>query len=246
MTSVIAVRGMLRTDAVRLRRDRFVLLISVYIIAVTVLIGRVLPEISAGLARDSDFDLTPYHSLIVSHLIVQTVPLVPGIVGGFMLLESREDGTVKALLVSPNSLTSYVAVMSVVMSVAALALTLAEGALIAFALPSWPALVAVGLVAAPGGPILALLIAAIANNKLQAFVYMKLFGLGPMLVVGAFFAPAPWQWLAAIYPPYCASKAYWVAEAGGSEWPLWVLVGLISSVAWLGVLRRLYLNAARK
>ena len=103
-----------------------------------------------------------------------------------------------------------------------------------------------GLAAAPGAPVFALLIAAVANNKVQAFAYMKLFGLGPILVTGAYFLPEPCQWLAAIYPPYCASKAYWVAEAGGSHWPLWVLGALVSSAVWVGVLQRLYLRAARK
>ncbi len=246
MPSAIAVRGMLRTDALRLRRDRFVLALSVYAIGATVLIGLVIPEISADLARDSGFDLASYHSLIVSHLIVQTVPLIPGMIGGFMLLESREDGTVKALLVSPSSLTSYVLVVCAVMCITAMTLTVAEGAIIALALPPWPALIAVGVAGAPAAPMFALLIAAVANNKVQAIAYMKLFGLGPLLVVGAFFVPTPWQWLAAIYPPYCASKAYWVAEAGGGEWTLWVLVGLISSAVWLGVLQRLFLNAARR
>ena len=182
----------------------------------------------------------------MSYFIVQLAPLIPGIIGGFLLLESREDGTVKALLVSPNPLTSYVSVVCVVMFVTAATLTVAEGAIITLALPPWPALISVGIVAAPAAPMFALLIAAIADNKVQAFAYMKIFGLGPLLATVAYFLPMPWQWLAAIYPPYCASKAYWIAEAGGSEWPLWVLGGLVFSAVWVGVLLRLFLRAARK
>lgn len=241
MPSVIAVRGMLRTDALRLRRDRFLIGMSVYIIAITVVMRWLLPAITTELATQRDFDLTAYHPLLVSYFIVQLAPLIPGIIGGFLLLESKEDGTVKALLVSPNPLKSYLSVVCAVMFLAAVMLIVIMGAIMALALPPWPALIAVGLAAAPAAPIFALLISAFANNKVQAFAYLKLFGLGPVFATGAYFLPVPWQWLAAIYPPYCASKAFWVAEAGGSEWPLWVLGGLVASAVWVVVLQRLFL-----
>ena len=108
MPSATAVRGMLRTDGLRLLRDRFLIGVSVYIVAITVVMRWLLPAITVDLASDQNFDLAPYHPLLVSYLILQLAPFVPGIIGGFLLLESREDGTVKALLVSPNPLTSYV------------------------------------------------------------------------------------------------------------------------------------------
>ncbi len=246
MVSATVVRGMLRTDALRLSRDRFLIGITVYFVGISFLVGKVLPRIIDAIGSGWNLDLDPYHSLIVSYLIVQLAPMVPGMIGGFLLLESREDGTVKALLVSPNPLTSYLLVVCIVMSLTAVILTVGQGAIIAFALPPLPALFAVGFAAAPAAPMLALLTAALAANKVQAFAYLKIFGLGPMLVIGAFFLPEPWQWLVAIYPPYCASKAYWVAEAGGSGWLLWAIAGLISSAVWFIFLQHLYLRAARK
>ena len=246
MPSATAVRGMLRADTLRLRRDRFLIGITVYLLGIAVLMRWLLPVITTDVAADWDFDLTPYHPLLVSYFIVQLAPLLPGIIGGFLLLESREDGTVRALLVSPNPLTSYVSVVCVVMCVTAVTWTVVQGAIIALALPPWPALVAVGLAAAPAAPMFALSVATFANNKVEAFAYLKFFGLGPMLATGVYFLAEPWQWLAAIYPPYCASKAYWVAEAGGSAWPLWVLGGLVCSAIWLVALQRLFLRAARK
>jgi fluoroquinolone transport system permease protein len=245
MPSMTAIHGMLRTDALRLRRDRFLIGISVYILEITVVMRWLLPELTTGIATNWEFDLTPYHPLLVSYFIVQLAPLLPGIIGAFLLLESREDGTVKALLVSLNPLTSYVSVVCVVMFATSVTLSVAQSQIIALALPPWPALIAVALATAPWAPVFALLIASIANNKVQAFAYMKLFGVGPLLVTGAWFLPEPWQWLTAIYPPYCASKAYWVAETGGGSWPLWVLWGLVCSAAWVVALQRLYLRAAR-
>jgi fluoroquinolone transport system permease protein len=246
MPSTIAVRGMLRTDALRVSRDRFLIGITLYILAVTAAMRWLIPSLTIDIAAEWRFNLTPYHPLLISYFIVQLAPMVPGIIGGFLLLESREDGTVKALLVSPNPLTGYIAIVCVVMFVSAMMLTVVQATIIGVALPPLPALIAVGLAAASGAPMFALLIAALANNKVQAFAYMKVFGLGPLLVTLAYFLPEPWQWSAAIYPPYFASKAYWVAEAGGGEWPLWILGGLASSVIWIGVLQRLFLRAAQK
>jgi fluoroquinolone transport system permease protein len=246
MASATAVRGMLKADALRLSRDRFLLSVTVYLLFVFALMRVAIPWMTGQIASSWDFDLTPFHPLIVSHFTVQLAPWIPGIVGGFLLLECREDGTVKALLVSPTPLRTYVSVACAVMFVIALAAIMAAAVLIGLRLPPWLPLVAVGLTAASAGPAVALLIASISDNKVQAFAYLKLFGIGPVMASGGYFLPERWQWLAAIYPPYCASKAYWLAEAGGSQWPLWVLGGLVGSAIWLRVLHRLYLKAARK
>lgn len=246
MPSATALRGMLRTDALRMLRDQFLIGTTVYILFVFILMRGAIPWMTTEIASSWDFDLTRYHPLIVSHLAVQLAPWIPGIVGGFLLLESREDGTVKALLVSPTPLTSYVSCACIVMFFTALGVIVVAAAIIGWGLPPWPALVFVGLAAAPAGPAFALLVAAVSNNKVQAIAYLKLFGIGPLFATGCYFLPPNWQWLAAIYPPYCASKAYWVAEAGGSTWPFWVVVGLVTSVIWVGVLQRVFLNAARK
>lgn len=245
MPSATAVRGILKTDALRMLRDQFLIGISVYIMFVFILMRALIPWVTNEIASNWEFDLTPYHPLIVSYLVVQLAPLIPGIVGGFLLLESREEGTVKALLVCPSPLSSYLSVVCVVMVATAFTLTLTASAIIGLRLPPWPALILIAFAAAPAAPLFALLIAAIANNKVQAFVYMKIFGLGPLVVTGAYFLPEPWQWLAALYPPFCASKAYWVAESGG-DWPFWILGGLISAAIWLGVLRRVFFDAARR
>ena len=174
------------------------------------------------------------------------VPLIPGIVGGFLLLESREEGTIKALLVAPTPLQSYVAVACLSMAAVAFVVMLVTAPIIGVGLPPWPALIAISLAAAPSGPAYALLLSSVANNKVEAFAYAKLFGVGPLFVLGTYFLAEPWQWLAVIYPPYCACKAYWVAEAGGSSWSIWVIAGLLSSAVWVAVLQRVFVSASRR
>lgn len=245
MPTITAVRGMLRTDALRMTRDKFLMGVTAYILFVFLVMRVLIPAITADLASGEEFDLVPYHPLIVSYFSVQIAPFIPGLVCGFQLMECREEGVVKALMVSPGSLSGYLAVVGIAMFATAFVLTLFADVIIGMELLRWPALFAIALAAAPAGPIFALLIASFANNKVQAFVWMKIFGLGPALVLGAWFLPEPAQWLAAIYPPYCASKAYWVAVTGGT-WLPWIFAGLAGSAIWLEILRRLFLKAARR
>ena len=149
-------------------RDKFLVGMTLYILFVFVVMRVVIPEITAGVASKWDFDLIPYHALIVSYFVVQVAPLLPGIVGGFQLLECREEGMAKALLVSPSSLAVYLSVTCLAMFAAAFVLTLATEAIIGMELRSWSTLIVVALVAAPVGPIFALLIASVADNKVQA------------------------------------------------------------------------------
>ena len=102
MPSATAVSGMLRADSLRLRRDRFLIAITVYVLVITAVMRWLIPAITSRLMTESDFDLTLYHPLLVSYFIVQIAPLLPGLIGGFLLLESREDGTVKASVPSPS------------------------------------------------------------------------------------------------------------------------------------------------
>ena len=124
--SSTALRGILKTDALRMVRDRFLIGISLYILFVFAVMRFVIPLVTEAVAESWDFDLTPYHPLIVSHFVVQLAPLIPGIIGGFLLLESREEGTVKALLVAPVPLPIYIATASVVMCITSALLTVAD------------------------------------------------------------------------------------------------------------------------
>jgi hypothetical protein len=54
------------------------------------------------------------------------------------------------------------------------------------------------------------------------------------------------QWFAALYPPYWAVKAYWVAQAGEAGWIWWALGGLVTSSIWLALMVRLFLRAVRR
>ncbi len=170
MPSTAAVLSILRTDGIRLRRDRFLIGMALYIVGISIVMRWALPWIGREVAARFDFDLSPYYPLLISHFVVQLTALLGGMLGGLLLLEGRENQTVKALLVSPVPLPVYLGVLGTVLVVATILLTLVEGGIIGLGLPPWPALVGAAVAGAPAAPGLALFVAAVADNKTEAFV----------------------------------------------------------------------------
>lgn len=246
MLSATAGYGILRTDGLRLARDRFLIGTAVYVLGISVAVRWALPFVGSGVRDRWGIDLGPYYPLIVSHVVVQLAPLLVGIVGAFLLLEGRESHTVKALLVSPVPLGTYVLTLSVPMVLLSTLLTLVEGAIIGVGLPPWPALIVTGVGGALAAPMFALFVAAVADDKTQAFAYLKVCGVAPLIPTGSYFLAEPTQWLAGLYPPFWAVKAYWLAEAGEGGWYLWALAGLVMAAIWLALASRLFLRAARR
>ncbi len=240
-----ALGGMLRTDARRMARDRFLIAMVLYIVGISVAMRWILPWLASELLTRTGFELTPYYTLIVSHLVIQLTPLASGIVGAFLLLEARETRMVRALLVAPVPLTTYLALLGSVLLLSAAALSVMQGAVIGLAVPPWPALIGASVAGAPSAVAMALFVGGIAGNKTEAVAYLKICGTLPLIPSAAYFLPEPWQWIATVYPPYWASKAYWIAHEGGN-WALWVVGGGALSALWMAALGKFFLTTARR
>lgn len=246
MASARAVAGILRFDGLRLARDRFVVSVSLYIIAMTIALRWLLPWLSGELDARLGFDFSPYVPLLGSHFLIQLSGQIGGIILGLLLLESREDQTIRAMLVTPVPMQHYLTMLGLVVMAGTVPLALLEGAIIQWGLPPWPGFVVAAVVGAPGAFIFGLLVATLANDKTQAFAYMKILGLLPAAASAAWFVDEPWQWLFAVYPPYCASKIYWLSEAGDPGWWPYVVLGLLGSLFWIALLARMYWRVARR
>ncbi len=240
------ITGVLKTDLTRMLRDRFLLGLSIYFVLVFIVLRFLIPALTTLLATRWQFDLTAYHPLLASHFVVQLGPWIPGIIGAFLLLESHETTITKAVLVSPTTIPGYLSILMGALFFAAIGTSAAGAAVIGLGLAPWPAMMGIIVATAPTAPLLALLLAAVAKNKVQAFAYLKLFGIAPLATTGCYFVPESWQWLAAIYPPFCASKAHWLAAASQDGWLLWLFVGGIGFSAALAILIPVFLHHARR
>jgi fluoroquinolone transport system permease protein len=198
-----------------------------------------LPPLTRMLERQYAFDLTPYHTLIVSAFVVVAPVAVLGALAGLMLLDDKDQRTLAALRVAPIPPTTYpfyravmITAVTTVSITAALALTRQVPA--DLVLKSVPIALVCGACAAVVG----LLMPAVANNKVEGLAVMRAIG---MLLLGLPIIPwwldSPLHLLFGLLPTYWPAKAYWLAADGATYWP-YVVGGLAYNALLVYILLR--------
>lgn len=233
-------------DAKSIRRDSLLLGILIMPWLMALFLRLLVPGVSAWTASRFGLDLTTYYPLIVAFFLFLNIPLLFGVLSGFMLLDERDDDTLTALRVTPASLqgfTFYRLLTGFTLSVLYILVTTPLTGLLSLAdtLRAVPA----AFLASLFTPLTAMLLGAFASNKVEGFAVMKGFGLlmvGPLM---AYFVPGAWEALFGILPTYWPAKVFWASVA--DEPYLWQwLVGLVYNavlITWLT--RRFYAQVYR-
>jgi hypothetical protein len=98
---------------------------------------------------------------------------------------------------------------------------------------------AIALVASLAAPLLALVLATAAPNKVAGFAVMKVLNSLNLLPIAAFFIPEPLQYAAGIVPTYWPMRALWSAAAHQS-YAGYLAVGAMVGMAAVLVAVRLF------
>ena len=234
-----------QTDLRRLLRDEFLVGASLYIAAVMVGLRFGMPALDAALMERWSWNLDPYMPLIASYMAAALGGTLVGILGGLLLLEMREENTIAAILVAPWSVRRLLAAESAAAYGLGVGLILLQAYVAGVALPPMTLLLPIAMVFGLFAPIFMLTVATFASSKLEAFALLKIVSLLALAPAAAFFVPEPWQWGAAVFPPYGAMKAWWhAAAASGTVWP-WLATGAVVQALWLLGLARRFLADVR-
>jgi fluoroquinolone transport system permease protein len=236
MNALAILRTLGPIDARTLRRDSFLR----WIVLLPLLLGAGLywfvPALTQWLITEYDFDLVPYHTLITSYMTVLMVPVILGQVLGFMLLDERDDGTLRALLITPMPIEGYLAYRIGLPLLGSSVIVIAVLVLANLAPLPWYQLGPIALLYAIETPIMTLLMAGMCENKVQGFAFGKTVGNIMLIPVAAYFVDPPWQYLAGVLPPFWTLKAFWLASEGSPGFGVTIAVGLavhIAALAWL-------------
>lgn len=234
------VRAMLAfglNDARNVRRDSMLLPLLFAPLLAVVVLRIAVPIITAYLDRRYGFNLIPYYPLFLS-LFVLGLPLGFGSLAGFVILDERDDDTLTALRVTPASMTGYAGYRISTVILASFLYTLGCISMTGLApLSLLPGLVPAALLAGLFSPIVALLLATLADNKVEGLALGKAFGIFVLGPLAAYFVNSGWQPLFGILPTYWPAKAFWVAAEGGSYWP-YLLAGLLYHLLLAALLLR--------
>ncbi len=193
-----------------------------------------IPMASRRLDQYMGFDLTPYYMLIAS-LMLPFMPMICGMVIGFLLLDQRDDRTLTALQVTPLTLGGYLAYRITLPMIVGSLTTLALLPLTGLVEIAPSTLLLATAAAAPAGPIFALFLASFARNKVQGFALAKANGVVTWPIVASYFVDYPWQFAFGLIPFYWPVKFFWMRQAGEEHAWVSLAVGLIwqGFVVWL-------------
>jgi fluoroquinolone transport system permease protein len=239
-----------RNDVKLIGRDSFLLMLLGYIVSIAIVMRLAIPWLAEYLAIHAElpFALTDWYPMMVAFIAVFMGGVMAGMVFGFVLLDEKDDNTLKAMLVTPLPLNQYVAYRVGVPALLAFIIIVLEVLLMNLPgtiLPLWQ-LVLIAAGGALTAPITTLLFATFAENKVQGFAMTKFTGTAGMLILLSWFVAEPAQLLFGLFPPFWVSKAYWLALENNPLWIGSLLPGIVLQLAVILLLVRRFQTAAYK
>jgi fluoroquinolone transport system permease protein len=168
---------------------------------------------------------------------LMTAPGMVGMVIGFLLLDERDARTLTALRTTPLSMRQYLAYRIALPLLLGTASTLVGYPLTGLTPLPLTSLLPIVVVASLSAPLLALILALAAPNKVAGFAVVKVLNAVNLLPIVAYFLPRPIQYAAGIFPTYWPMRALWSAAAGETFGGYLVLGGAASVVALLLAVR---------
>ena len=226
-------RGLLAGDMLNIGRDPILLFASIAPVILTVVLRFLVPFISGLLMKYLGFDLSPHYPLVMSFFILLPAMLF-GTVIGFTIVDERDENVLIYYAVTPLSGGGYLLYR--------LLLPMVLGFLSAYLIAGFTGLIScnflmltpVALLASLEAPLFVLFLGSFAANKVEALTISKGSGLLDMAPVAGYLLPAPWHFLAGIFPPYWVAKAFIAGYAGDySAYRLYLAGGLIVHLIFL-------------
>lgn len=246
MTVLSILKSLGPIDARNIRRDDLLRWIIFAPVAMALLIRFLFPIVLVRVGEILQFDLMPYYEPVTSFMIILLTPYLAGLVIGFLLLDQRDDGTLTALQVTPLSLNGYLLYRLTMPMLLSMVMTLVAAPLSGVVNIGFGRLVLTAVCAAPFAPIFALLLASLAQNKVQGFAITKVAGIILVPPLLAYFIAAPWTMILGIFPTYWSAMTLWSAQADESIFWFYWGFGLVYQFAVLFLLTRRFNKVMRQ
>ena len=159
-----ALTALMYADSRLLWRDPLLGWVLLLPVGLALLLRVLVPKAGEALLAAGGFDLAPYHSLIIGGYLM-TAPGIVGMVIGFLLLDERDARTLTALRVTPLSMHRYLAYRVALPLLVGTVSTLVGYPVIGISPLPLSQLLAIAIVAGLSAPLLALVLATAAPNK---------------------------------------------------------------------------------
>lgn len=218
-------------------RDDILLIITCIPIFLTFLVRFGEPPVRALLIEY--VDLSRHHLTIVAVLASMT-PMMFGWIIGFKLLDDRDEHTLSAIAVTPLSKQGYimyrtvlVVVLSAFLNTMLLPLTGLTGITFGRVIP-------ISIMASFEAPIMALILAAFAGNKVEGLAVAKFMGIFSAVPVLPLYIDSPLVYTAGIVPFFWVGKTISLAVGPAGPYYLAIAAGLVVHLACLAVVLKIF------
>ncbi|MCY3414432.1 MAG: ABC transporter [Candidatus Heimdallarchaeota archaeon] len=222
-------RAQLFADSKNIQRDPMLKWFILLPFLLAIVLRLLFPLVQMGLDQ-IPFDLSPYYDLIISLYMVLMIPMLLGVIVGFMLLDEKDEQTLLALQVSPLSIQRYIMYRVFTPMLLSYPMLLITIPIVGdYTSIKFIDLMLVSILGALWAPFLGLILSVFANNKVEGFAIMKLLGGAFVLPLAAFFVPQPWDLVFVFFPSYWPMKAFLLA-ANGESYIVYLLGGIVMMI----------------
>jgi len=221
MKKIIALVG---ADLKNVSRDSLLVLIYCIILFIALLFRFGIP-MAAELVKPW-IDLREHYAFIMSILVFIT-PSFVGMVMGFIMLDDRDEDILSYMAVTPLSKAGYLIYR--IFSPIIISFILVYVTMFIAHLTPVPVvrLIPVGIMAAMEAPMLALFLAAFANNKVEGLAVYKLTSVIFTAPFVGYLIKSNWAFIAGILPPFWITKAFLASFKPFAHYSLFITVGII-------------------
>lgn len=211
-----------RGDIQNVRRDPLLLVVSCAPLLILALLRFVVPELDSYLLRHFDTTIERFFPLIYI-LFATVVPLLFGMVSGFLLLDELDQRILSFVAVTPTGRAGYLVQKILVPTVLVFGFSLLLGGINGISAVRWPEFLAVAFLLALETPLVALFIVAFGENKVAGVALAKVAGLLVFGPVVAHFADTPLSLVAGVLPTYWIGAIFFSSGASqATPWPLFL------------------------
>ncbi|GAE29462.1 ABC transporter permease [Alkalihalobacillus hemicellulosilyticus] len=206
-----------------------------------------LPYVDQQIVQFSHFQLMDHRVFIVA-MIMTMVPMMVGMLTGYLLLDEKDDGILQYMEVTPLKKAGYIWYRVSLPAFLSFMITMVMACILLFREPvHWSVLVAAVVVVSLLGPVITMYLASFAQNKVEGIAYTKLINLVMIAPVVTYLFDGWWTWIGYVIPLTWGVEAFIVAMNGnGSVNSMNVVILITGGVAvTLGWLYVLYLNFQR-
>ena len=178
----------------------------------------------------------PDLSRYVAVLAVVAPAVMIGWVAGFLLLEDRDDGPLLAMETTPVGKIGFIAYRLFVAAILTASISLIASMMVLDI--TWPIRLCFSVLVGLDGAIVALILLALARNKVEGLALSKLINIGLLIPLLAII-PSALRYVGGIFPTYWLGEMFVWSDAAPAGLILSLLIGLAVHVIWLVGMARL-------